>query len=438
MFRTRLLVTGGVSSLLALGWVPVAGAESTTPPASSTMVAVDVAASAGLRVAHSRTWSAAPHDYNRDGAQDVLINYHGYAGGVHKASAPGAKLWRNNGNGRYRRVAKYAWRSGNSRRRLIDRHNCDWADVDRNGRVDLYCSAGRTENNVVKHGRDNELWLQDRRGRFREVGTAWRAGDPCGRGRHVAFLDANGDRFPDLFVGNDIPRKRPDPCDHSALLPSESSKLLINVRGRSFRRAPAPWTNGRGQGDRCAEVLDYNGDGWDDLFTCGRAGTTPHLYTNQGGRGFADNTPASLAAERPSDAVVTDLDEDGDPDLVTAAFGEFGYHLNDNAEFGPKTVIASVPGPGRGWAVAVGDAEGDGDVDVYGMVEQGLYRNADDWIWLNESLGFTRVRVPRAGGAADDVTALRPRRDVRTAFLVLNGRKRFRSGPIQLIRVVRR
>ena len=433
------MLAGGASSLLALGLVPVAGASTTTPPpAGSALVAVDVAASAGLRVAHTRTWSAAPGDYNRDGAQDVLINYHGYAGGVRKASAPGAKLWRNNGSGRYQRVAAYAWRSGNSRGRLIDRHNCDWADVDRNGRVDLYCSAGRTESNVVKHGRDNELWLQDRSGRFREVGTAWRAGDPCGRGRHVAFLDANGDRFPDLFVGNDIPRKVSDPCDSSALLPSENSKLFINVGGRSFRRASSPWSNGGGQGDRCAEVLDFNGDGWDDLFTCGRAGSTPHLYANQGGSGFADVTPASILEQPLTDAGVADLDKDGDPDLVTAAFGEFAYYLNDNGQYGAKTVIGSATAPGRGWAVAVGDADADGDVDVYGMVEQGLYHNADDWIWLNDNLSFTAIRVPRAGGAADDVVALRPRRDGRTAFLVLNGRKRFSRGPIQLIRVVRR
>jgi FG-GAP-like repeat len=219
---------------------------------------------------------------------------------------------------------------------------------------------------------------------------------------------------------------------------SENSKLFINVGGRSFRRAPAPWSNGRGQGDRCAEVLDFNGDGWDDLLTCGRAGSTPRLYANQGGSGFADVTPASILGQRLADAEAADLDKDGDPDLVTAAFGEFAYHLNDNGQYGAKAVIASAQGPGRGWAVAVGDADADGDVDVYGMVEQGLYRNADDWIWLNGALEFTSVRVPRAAGAADDVVALRPRRDRRTGFLVLNGRKRFSRGPVQLIRVIRR
>lgn len=178
------------AAMLAVVVTPIAGAATTAPSraAARQKFAVDFAGRAGLRVARTRTWAAAPGDYNRDGAQDVLINYHGF----------GAKLWKNKGHGHYRRVASYAWQQENSRGQLLDRHNCDWADVDRNGRPDLYCSAGRRESNIVKTGRDNELWLQGRDGRFREVGTTWNVGDVCGRGRNVAFLHANGDRFPDV------------------------------------------------------------------------------------------------------------------------------------------------------------------------------------------------------------------------------------------------
>lgn len=434
MFTWRVIAAGVATSTMVMLLAPVAGTAATATSAPGRpMIAQDVAAAAGFREAHTRTWSAAPGDFDRDGAQDVLINHHGYADGERKV---GAKLWRNRGGGGYRRVARYMFPSVNSHGRLIDRHDCDWADVDGNGRTDLYCSAGRTESNVVKHERDNELWLQNRYGRFREVGTAWRAGDPCGRGRVVTFLRANRDRYPDLFVGNDIPRNVPDPCDRSSELPSETSKLFLNVRGNSFRRAPRYWNYGGGQGSRCAEVLDYNGDGWDDLFTCGREGSSPRLYANRSGRGFVDVTPASIRRWPLTNAVVADLDDDHDPDLVTSAFAGFAYHLNDHGQFGDRQVIAQAPAPGSGWAVAVGDADGDGDSDVYGMVQRGLYHNPDDWIWLNDGLRFIPIPVPQAGGAADDVIALRPRSSDRTAFLVLNGRKRFRSGPIQLIRVI--
>jgi hypothetical protein len=436
---TALSVAVAVVPVTAAAVVSAPGtgiAGTTRAAAVGPMVAVDVAASAGLRDAHTRTWSATPGDFNGDGAQDVLINYHGLADGKRIV---GAKLWRNRGSGGYRRVAPYLFPSETPRGGFIDRHNCDWADVDRNGRTDVYCSAGRTEQNIVKHRRDNELWLQDRRGRFREVGTAWGVGDPCGRGRVVTFLHANRDRYPDLFVGNDEPRRVPDVCNHSARLPSERSKLFLNVGGHGFRRAPRFWNSRRaGQGARCAEVLDFNGDGWQDLFTCGHKGRPPRLYANRRGHRFVDVTPSSLLRWPLTKAVVADLDGDRDPDLVTSAWARFGYHLNNNGHFGPLRVIAPATGPGRGWSVAAGDADGDGDVDVYGMLERGVRRNPDDWIWLNDDLLFTPIRVPHAGGAADDVIALRPRSNGRTAFLVLNGRKRFRSGPVQLIRVRRR
>jgi hypothetical protein len=440
MLGGRVLLAAVAVSASAIALVPVTGSATTAPSrAAPSPVAEDVAAAAGLRVAHTRTWSALPGDYNRDGAQDVLINYHGHFGGIQKATSHAAKLWRNRGRGRYTQDLALPFYSGDRHGKLIDRHNCDWADVDRNGHTDLYCAAGRTESNVIKRGRDNELWLQDGRGRFREVGTAWGVGDVCGRGRDVAFINANGDRYPDLFLGNDLPRPvSSDPCNTSTTLPSEESKLFINVGGERFRRAPGFWNYGGSQGDRCAEVLDFNDDGWDDLFTCPRAGMTPRLYENQSGSGFLDVTPASMLSQTVNDAVIADLDSDGDPDVVTASDDHFGYYLNDNGQYGDQGFIAPVAAPRRAWSVATGDTDGDGDVDVYGMVERGLYANPDDSIWLNDGLTFTRVPVPHAGGAADDVIALRPGRTGRTSFLVLNGRKRFRSGPVQLIRVVRR
>lgn len=435
MFTQRLMKAGiSATATLAVVLFPVAGTAMSPSAqlAEGHRVAVDFAASAGIRAPSTRTWAATPGDYNRDGAQDVLINYHGW----------GSKLWKNLGNGRYHRVASYAWPTENPRGEDLDRHNCDWADVDRNGRPDLYCSAGRRETNIVKRGRDNELWLQSRNGHFRDFGTAWHAGDICGRGRNVAFLHANGDRFPDLFVGNHTPRNVPDPCN-SPRLPNESSKIFINMHGNRFRYAPRYFSYGPGPGSRCAEVMDFNKDGRDDLFTCQDEQRTPRLFMNREGQRFVDVTPHHVFRWRLTDGDVADLDGDHDPDLVTSSYARFAYHLNENGHFGAQRLIARVDGHDQGRSIALGDADGDGDIDVYGMVGRGLRHNPDDWIYLNDGLGprglhFTAIHVPHAGGAADDVTAVRPWRNGRTAFLVLNGRKRFVNGPIQLIRVVRR
>jgi hypothetical protein len=419
-------VAGGVVVLsLAALVAPVTSTAATVEgPTAQALSVVDHARRVGLQARRTITWSAVSVDYNRDGREDVLINYHGR----------GAKLWRNRG-GRYVRVARAAWPTENARGLHIDRHNCAWADVDRNGRPDVYCSTGRTALNHVKFGRDNELWLQSRRGRFREVGTRWGVGDVCGRGRVVTFINANGDRFPDLFLGNQPGRRGPDRCNTSRRLPNEESKLFLNVNGQRFRYAPRFGDFGAGPGRRCAEVVDFNGDGWQDLFACRGGDATPRLYVNRQGRGLTDVTAQHALGVRITDATTFDLDGDLDQDIVTAATDGFAYHLNDNGVFGSRTLFAPTANVGR--SVAVGDADGDGDGDIYGMLARGRRANPDDRIWLNTGLDFSAsLRTPRAGGVADEVIDLNPNPAGRTAFLVLNGAHRSNPGPVQLIRLL--
>jgi hypothetical protein len=417
------LVTAGVGAAPATARAkagPVAPTTTKTAPAPK-FVAVDVAARAGIAATSTTTWSAAPFDYDRDGRQDVLIGYH-----------PVKKLWRNKGDGTYEQVPANAWQ-----RTGTDRHNCAWADVNRNGRPDVYCSAGRGLKNRVKHaGIDNELWLQGRDGEFSEVGTAWRAGDRCGRGRSVAFIRANADAYPDLFVGNQRPRGiKDDPCDSAPN--SEHSKILINKGGAGFRHAPRFFPYGAGHGARCAEVLDFDGDGWEDLFTCRSFKNSGRLFRNKRGKGFRDVTSRHGLAERINDAAVGDLDGDGDPDLVTASHTGFSVHINEDGRLGPRRLISRVS-VGAGVAVALGDADGDGDLDVYAMVGNGAKGNPDDRILINSRLAFRAVRVPSASGAADDVVPVNRLATRKVDFLVLNGYNLQGEGPVQLVRLFRR
>ena len=253
---TARALVGVIAAGVAVGFV-----SAPAPAAGPVWVAQDVIVGSGL-AASTETWEAVPVDFDNDGDQDVWIGYHDQGG----------KLWRNNGSGTYVQVVTAAWPKKNLEKKIPDRHDCAWADVDQNGLVDSYCAAGRGTNNPVKYGRDNELWLQQTPGQFTDVGTAWGIGDLCGRSHYVAFLDADGDPYPDLFVGNADPRVvSGDPCDNPANgLPSEQMKLLLDGGGSGFTEAPASGISGYG-GARCAVVNDYNGDGWDDLFVCGIA-----------------------------------------------------------------------------------------------------------------------------------------------------------------------
>ena len=389
------------------------------------LIAVDRAAAMGL-YAVDKSWAATAVDYDGDGDEDVWVGYHQWSG----------KLWRNDG-GVYTRVAPSAWpRTNPLNGKVPDRHDCAFADVDLDGRQDAYCSAGRNQNNLVKYGMENQLWLQRAPDVFTEVGVAWGVGDLCGRGRHVQFLNVNGDEYPDLFVGNAEERSVSDPCNVASNgLPDENSKIFINQSGTGFVQLTDSGLTTLGVGQRCAVVLDFDKDGRDDLVTCRYNTQPPRLYRNIGGR-FSDVSAANGLTKPLADISVADLDGDGWQDLVTAAVTGFAYRLNLHGSFGPEVLLGTA-GPGKGRSVAVGDADGDGDQDVYALLhDDTAATNPDDVLFINAGMSFTRLAVPSATGNADEVIAIHPRADGRTSFLVLNGGDPVgHVGPVQVIEV---
>jgi hypothetical protein len=295
---------------------------------------------------------------------------------------------------------------------------------------------------VVKRGRANELWLQSRKGKFSEHAKAWRVRDECGRGRFVTFLNANGDRWPDLFLGNSHPRNVRDECDrpHNGL-PNEKSKLFLNMQGERFRYAPKFMPVNAGPGERCAEVLDYDSDGDDDLILCRTKFDSALLYRNSHYRGFTRvRTPAITAPV--ADVTVAHFDGDRDDDLIIATRGEFVLHRNKQGTFAPAQTIGVLP-RGQANSVAVGDADKDGDKDVFGVAYAPGGANPDDYLWVNtgDNRTFTRLRAPSAIGTADQVVTLHRRGPTsRSEFLVLNGGftfgNKYPPGPVQLLRLI--
>ncbi len=125
-------------------------------------------------------------------------------------------------------------------------------------------------------------------------------------------------------------------------------------------------------------VLDYDGDGWMDLFLLNgstleglRTGQHPasKLYRNNRKGGFEDvSTRSGLTRDGwGMGAAVGDYNNDGRPDLFLTYFtGAALYRNNGDGAFTDVTSEAGVSNPGRwGTSAAFGDYDHDGFLDLY-------------------------------------------------------------------------
>ena len=126
--------------------------------------------------------------------------------------------------------------------------------------------------------------------------------------------------------------------------------------------------------------LDYNGDGWMDLYLVNGATvaqlqgkaqsqTTNHLYRNNGNGTFTDVTAAAGVPGRGwgFGCVAADYDNDGRTDLFITNFGSnILYRNRGNGTFEDVTVKAGVGG-GQIWhaGAAFGDYDLDGNLDLF-------------------------------------------------------------------------
>src|SRR4029450_12492030 len=104
-----------------------------------------------------------------------------------------------------------------------DRHGCIFGDPNVDRQLDILCMKGAQQGYAKKW---NELWIQGPAGSWTDAAHGWGVEDVWGRGRHPAWIDLNGDRWPDLFLGNDEPRYD----DHTS-----PNRTFVNVGGTRFR-----------------------------------------------------------------------------------------------------------------------------------------------------------------------------------------------------------
>ena len=121
-------------------------------------------------------------------------------------------------------------------------------------------------------------------------------------------------------------------------------------------------------------VGDVDGDGREDIYVCDAGSLPNQLYLQQ-----ADGTAREVAAESgvawledSRSALLIDLDNDGDQDLVVATIAMIVFAENDGA--GKFVLRGGHPGAPYPFSLSAADFDSDGDLDLYTCV----YSAGDD------------------------------------------------------------
>ncbi|MDP9184510.1 MAG: VCBS repeat-containing protein [Actinomycetota bacterium] len=362
----------------------------------------DVGPMVGFR-RHESSYTVAVADVDHDGWPDVLIGHHG--------SRP-AELFMNQPDGEGGTLGfEPVFRLVDTIHARPDRHGCIMGDPNLDGLTDILCLKGAQQGTAKKW---NELWIQGPKGVWADEAHAWGIEDVWGRGRHPAWIDLNGDRYPDLFIGNDEPR-------HDGHI--TPNRTFVNVKGKRFREVDLGIT--REDGSACVQTLDVNGDGRDDLLLCGDAQTL--LYVRRGS-GFVAANGAYGVPSYPiaNGAEIVDLSGDGIDDLVLVHLDRLEIRLGgSDGSFGPPVLEHPLA---HGHGLAIGDVNGDGAPDVYAVDGCEDRVNAPDVLLLNGDDGrsWTQLALPplppgELAGCGDTAAMVDLDRDGMQDIVVLNG-----------------
>jgi hypothetical protein len=372
-------------------------------PAVQNVVGVDGTAAAGL-AQDTIGWQAVVSDFDHNGLPDIFLM---------RGNDPGS-LYLNNGNGGFDEVDQSTFPSA-------DHWGCASADVNQDGNQDIFCTVGADHGNGLKA---SEMYMEGPGTVFTDQASSVGLLDPTGRGRGTSFINANGDKFPDLFVGNEPFRS--DGLPHP-------NRLYINT-GHGFVDDSQAGLD-LPLGATHAVAGDYLNTGFEDLLICTPADGV-HLFENDHGV-FTDVTHAvGLPNIGATDAQFVDLNGDGLLDIVLETTSQLIVFL----QLSNHTFVRSYATPlTSGGRFGVGDVNGDGATDLF--VTQGMVggSKAPNFVLLNNGSGtaFTQLAVPQvSAGSGNGAYPIDFVQNGLTDFLVPNGMSEQTPEPLQLITFV--
>ena len=276
-------------------------------------------------------------DYDNDGWLDLFV-----IGGEGRGH-----LFRNRGNGTFVEVtAKAGVADVRGARRAV------FLDLDHDGDLDLLL-VGNGQRTVYRNNLD---------GTFTEATASFGLAGG-GDSRDAVFGDFDGDGRIDVFVTN----------EHG------SDALLHNGGAQRFSDVTVASGLATSGGSGAAAAGDYNNDGFLDLFVASTNGGEPALWLNKGNGTFTRDRRSSAAVQALRStaglaATFVDYDNDGWLDLVVAGTSAakadgaaklFLFRNDRTGRFLDRSTLIPAPVRAAGAsAIAVSDVDDDGDEDL--------------------------------------------------------------------------
>lgn len=199
----------------------------------------------------------------------------------------------------------------------------------------------------------------------------------------AAFSDVDGDGDQDLLITGD---------NNSGI---KMSKLFINDGTGKFNEKPG--TPFEGVWHSSAAFSDIDGDGDQDLLITGESnsGRISKMYTNDGAGNFTELVGTPFVGVKYSSVAFSDVDGDGDQDLLIIGVNNLfkpisKLYANDGS--GIFTEITDTPFKGVALgSVAFSDVDSDGDQDLFitGYIN---YETGVSNLYINDGMGnFTEM-----------------------------------------------
>jgi hypothetical protein len=241
----------------------------------------DVTAKAGLNGADlGYCFGVAVADYDNDGNQDIFI-----------CNAGRNVLYHNNGDGTFTNVT--AGSGLDHKPANVLSVGAAWFDYDNDGRLDLivtnyttwtpetdkqcFMDAKREEycSPTVYKSIESRLYRNLGHGRFEDVTEASGIGKALGKGMGISIADFTGNGLMDIFVAND----------------TEPNFLFINQGNGTFKESGLEFgvaynEQGYSVSGMGSDAKDFDNDGWVDIIYNDLAGQVFGILKNEGGKSF--------------------------------------------------------------------------------------------------------------------------------------------------------